>query len=176
MTEHENKSAILGSIILKTDTQCETGFATISIHFLVLNTPLDYAILGSLELENCQSIICMACKSITSILPYNGTFQWMSLTTYVSPSLQDASTTVCTHTNSSKKSLRNSKSYGYKKTLLAFKGICVHYEYILSLFKSTNLYFNLNSLKLCKIHLFGLKNHVGVLSLKVASPGAKKYY
>ena len=50
----------------------------------------------------------MACKSITSILPYKGTFQWMSLTTYVSPSLQDASTTVCTHTNSSKKSLKNS--------------------------------------------------------------------
>ena len=108
VTEHENKSAIVGSIILKTDTQCETGFATMSIHFLVLDTSLDYAILGSLELENCQSIICMACKSITSILPYKGTFQWMSLTTYVSLSLQDASTTVCTHTNSSKKSLKNS--------------------------------------------------------------------
>ena len=59
-----------------------------SLHFLVLDTPLDYAILGSVELENSQSIICLACRSICSLLPYNGIFKWLTVMVYLSPALQ----------------------------------------------------------------------------------------
>ena len=59
VTESVNKNAIIGSIILQTEIKCTKGFASLSIHFLVLDTSLDYAILGSLELENAQSVICM---------------------------------------------------------------------------------------------------------------------
>ena len=97
VTENNNTSVIIGSIILQTEISTLKGPALLSIHFLVLNIQLEYAIIGSLELENSQSIICLSCRSICSILLHNDRFKWLSLVVSSSPSLSNPHTTKCTH-------------------------------------------------------------------------------
>ena len=57
----------------------------------------------------------MSCRSITSLLPFDGVFQWLTLIIFLSPFLQDACSTVCSHTNSSEKSQRNNKEVSHSQ-------------------------------------------------------------
>ena len=66
VTEQENPHTILGSILLDIEIQCKSGLSILSVHFLILDSDLQYGILGALELENTQTIICLAFKSMSS--------------------------------------------------------------------------------------------------------------
>ena len=100
VTETNNNTTILGSIVLNTNIQIKSGQATIAIQYLVLDAPLTYTILGSLELENCKAILCIPCKSLDMILWQENKLTWSKPTVYISPLLEDPSKNNCTHTNS----------------------------------------------------------------------------
>ena len=94
---------------------------------MVLIIQLEYAIIGTLELENSQSIICLSCRSICSILLHNDKFKWLSLVVYPSPSLRNPHTAKCTHspqTNENKQQLSSSQHQIVKsinQTFLSFE-------------------------------------------------------
>ena len=109
VTEQENPHTILGSILLDIKINCKAGLSILSVHFLILDSDLQYGILGLLELENNQTIICLACKSISSFI-YNGDiFQWTTLTTYDSHDLKNEFTEECKHTSLTKKAKKTTK-------------------------------------------------------------------
>jgi hypothetical protein len=68
VTEQENPNTIIGSILLDIEIESESGLSILSVHFLILDSDLPYGILGALELQNTQTIICLSCKSISSFI------------------------------------------------------------------------------------------------------------
>ena len=48
VTEQENPHTILGSILLDIEIQCKSGLSILSVHFLILDSNLQYGILGAL--------------------------------------------------------------------------------------------------------------------------------
>ena len=54
VTENENPHTIIGSILLNVELRSQSKLSILSVHFLVLESDLQYAILGGLELENTQ--------------------------------------------------------------------------------------------------------------------------
>ena len=110
VTEQENPNTIIGSIFLDIEIQCKKGLSILSVHFLVLDSNIQYGILGALELQNTQAIICLACMNISSFVYNENRFQWTTLTTYETQDLNVEFTKKCTHTSLNEKSKKITKA------------------------------------------------------------------
>ena len=89
ITENENPHTIIGSVLLNVELGSQSKLSILSVHFLVLESDLQYAILGGLELENTQTLLRLACKSMCSFLHNGEESQWTSLRTYQSYDLEN---------------------------------------------------------------------------------------
>ena len=113
VTEHENHHTIIGSILLDIELSSQSKLSILSVQFLILESDLQYGILGGLELQNTQTILCLACKSMSSLLNNGKEIEWTKLRTYQSYDLKNEfpDSINCKHTLLSEKNKKEYKVY-----------------------------------------------------------------
>ena len=112
VTEHENPHSIIGSILMEIELESQSKHSILSVQFLILELDIPYGILGGLELEKVQTLLCLACKSMTSFLHNGEKPEWTRVKIYDSHDLKNMfpGSKECKHTLPSDKTRRNTNS------------------------------------------------------------------
>ena len=112
VTEHENPHSIIGSVLMDIELESQSKHSILSVQFLILELDIPYGILGGLELEKVQTLLCLACKSMTSFLHNGEKSEWTRVKIYDSHDLKNIfpGSKDCKHTLPSDKTRRNTNS------------------------------------------------------------------